>query len=1160
MAILKFGNTWWGKEWLNSFNNIYNNNRLPRGQRYARNGSVLENNLSAGLITAKVQGSMPKPYKINITLPLLNEDEKKSIIDIVIKNKYYLAQLLSSKLPSELNNDLLKKEVRLFPMNWKEFSSSCSCPDYANPCKHLAAIIYQIANFIDLNPFTIFEIKGFDLLKSINNLYGNKNFIDTRKILSYEEVNIGLHVENKINKSNINQIDFSKIMNISDKILCLLPNKPLFYLKSDYRNILSTHYKDLSKLTFSLLGENENKINLNLNLFTINPIKIEPDLSYSISIYDFNKTCLIETTEDLITFIREIPSLTLLNNSPRLNALYLLFHLTKVLVINGGFIPQIYTYGKNQYIIRYIPLMTDEIINELVSQISTLIPDDLVIFNNQKIAKIDQCIWIVSIFIKYLNNNSTLNVNNGNKFKINTINDPNLTLINSLFTCNSIKVTQANQEIITHISLWLERFSVPKYKFKPILQIKEHKNYFIIELMFRDNSVSNSNPITLSNISSQNDLLNEVLYYCNLITEYIPSLSKIFIDHNEIIYSQDEFINLFFEILPIIKLIGIETILPKSLKKLILPNLSISVKSSNSNVSYFSLDDMLSFDWQVTIGDKNISVAEFKELLKSSHKLVKFKDQYIYLDEKLINHILSSLSKPINISKGSALLRDLFMEDINNVPVVISKDVKKIIEQLFVKDEVEIPNNLIAKLRKYQYQGYCWLYKNIRSGFGCIIADDMGLGKTLQVIACLLKLKQEQLIKKVLVIIPTSLLTNWNKELIRFAPELSINIYHGSSRNNLNNHDITLITYGTVRRDIEQINKHKWDVLVIDEAQNIKNISSQQTILIKSIKSKYRIAMSGTPVENRLLEYYSIMDFANKGYLGSVSNFNKQFAIPIEAERNVVQLNKFLAATKPFVLRRLKSDKSIINDLPDKIVIDEYCNLTTQQISLYQATLDNVMEKIKVEDDSNIRRGLVLGLILALKQICNHPCQYLKNVDDVRIDSSGKLVLLIDKVKDIQANNEKVIIFTQFAEMGKILQNIIQNECNAPVLFLHGGVTRKKRDEMVELIQNNHQYQIMILSIKAGGVGLNLTSTNHVIHYDLWWNPAVENQATDRAYRIGQTKNVFVHRLISSNSFEEKINQMIKNKQELADLTISTGEQWIGNLSNIELEEIFTLT
>lgn len=344
MAIIKFGNTWWGQEWLKSFNNIDASNRLPRGQRYARNDSIVENILSPGLINAKVKGSQRLPYKIQISLPLFTDKEKEIIIDIIVKNPYYLSQLLSSKLPSELNNDLLTKKVRLFPKNWNDFVGKCSCPDYANPCKHLAAIIYQIANKIDLNPFTIFDIKGFDLLKNINSLYGDQAIIKTRNIIKFDKLNQKITdiIDLKPIKQ-INQIDFSEISNIRDKILSLLPHKPLFYLSGDYHNILDKHYQDLSKLANIIFGPNLNESNLNPNLFTIEPILIEPDLTVSILIHDFNKTQIIRNTNELIGFIKEIPNLNLSNNFIKLNSLYLIFHLTKALVINGAHVPQLYS-------------------------------------------------------------------------------------------------------------------------------------------------------------------------------------------------------------------------------------------------------------------------------------------------------------------------------------------------------------------------------------------------------------------------------------------------------------------------------------------------------------------------------------------------------------------------------------------------------------------------------------------------------------------------------------------------------------------------------------------------------------------------------------------------------------------------------------------------
>ena len=321
--------------------------------------------------------------------------------------------------------------------------------------------------------------------------------------------------------------------------------------------------------------------------------------------------------------------------------------------------------------------------------------------------------------------------------------------------------------------------------------------------------------------------------------------------------------------------------------------------------------------------------------------------------------------------------------------------------------------------------------------------------------------------------------------------------------------------------------------------------------------------MSGTPVENRLSELWSIMDYSNRGLLGTLKVFNESFGNPIEQFNDKQVAKKLKQITGPFLMRRLKTDKSIISDLPDKIEMDSYATLAKEQASLYTKTLEEAMKAIEgvdIEDKKGlfVRQGLVLQMILALKQICNHPSQYLKNkVLDPSL--SGKLALLYEKLDTIVESNEKVLIFTQFKEMGTLLEHFIQERYGLKPLFYHGGRSVKQRKEMVDSFQNNRADNIFILSIKAAGTGLNLTAANHVIHYDLWWNPAVEAQATDRAYRIGQKSNVMVHRFITKGTFEEEINAMIQSKKELADLTVTTGENWIGNLSNKELKEIFEM-
>ena len=474
---------------------------------------------------------------------------------------------------------------------------------------------------------------------------------------------------------------------------------------------------------------------------------------------------------------------------------------------------------------------------------------------------------------------------------------------------------------------------------------------------------------------------------------------------------------------------------------------------------------------------------------------------------------------------------------------------------------IKLPESLTATLRPYQLAGFRWMVRNSSIGFGSLIADDMGLGKTVQVIAALLKFKEEGKLEKekALVIVPTTLLTNWEKEIEKFAPSLRAVVYHGIARKlDMKPYDMLITTYGMVRSDLAKLKALKWRLVVIDEAQNIKNSNTDQTKAVKSLKSDFRIAMSGTPVENRLSEYRSIMDFVNPGYLGSEKAFEEEFSKPIQLNHDQAKAALFRKITAPFILRRMKTDKSIISDLPDKIENNHYCTLSKEQAAIYQNIVNNALEEIEQLDGIQ-RRGMVLKMITALKQICNHPDNFLKK-GKADPSQSGKSLVLFDLLGQIRDAGEKTLIFTQYKEMGDILVKMIEQQFGMAPLFLHGGSTRIQRDVLVEEFQNRRNKWIFILSLKAGGTGLNLTAASHVVHHDLWWNPAVEAQATDRAYRIGQTKNVMVNRLITRGTFEEKIDDMLKSKKNLANLTVSSGEKWVGELSNKELKEIFMLT
>jgi len=447
------------------------------------------------------------------------------------------------------------------------------------------------------------------------------------------------------------------------------------------------------------------------------------------------------------------------------------------------------------------------------------------------------------------------------------------------------------------------------------------------------------------------------------------------------------------------------------------------------------------------------------------------------------------------------------------------------------------------------------------------LADDMGLGKTIQTLAMIQRDREKGVKKAVLLICPTSVVNNWRKEAERFTPDLTVLVHHGidrmkttAFRKAASSSAIVISTYGLLQRDIELLTKVPWAGIILDEAQNIKNPETKQSKAARTIRADYRIALTGTPVENHVGDLWALMDFLNPGFLGTQHFFRENFYTPIQWYGDTDASTRLKSLTGPFILRRMKTDKSIISDLPDKIEMKEYCTLTNEQASLYKAVVNDLQEKIENADGID-RRGLVLALLMKLKQVCNHPAQFLD--DNSALERrSGKVLRLTELLHDIREAGEKTLLFTQFTRMGTLLQRYLQELFGEEVLFLHGGVSKKKRDEMVETFQksSSNSPSIFILSLKAGGTGLNLTSANHVVHYDRWWNPAVENQATDRAFRIGQHKNVEVHKFITTGTLEERIDEMIEKKTAVAGQVLGTGEQWLTELSNNDLRNLIMLS
>jgi SNF2 family DNA or RNA helicase len=588
------------------------------------------------------------------------------------------------------------------------------------------------------------------------------------------------------------------------------------------------------------------------------------------------------------------------------------------------------------------------------------------------------------------------------------------------------------------------------------------------------------------------------------------------------------------------------------------------------------LDEAVSADWSLMLGDDQLSVEDFAEMASLKHPLVAWKGRWVALDPATLKQIQTVLQASRDkgfeqMTRGEALAAALTgtarIPGISEaIEVEVAGDFGAALAELrnLPDKPIKQPEAFRGQLRPYQLRGLAWLEGLARLGLGGILADDMGLGKTIQVLALLL-LRQTQSPKEgapTLLICPTSLLGNWERELKKFAPTLPLFVHHGNNRDPLPRifkpHTLVLTTYGVARREEDEFAARAWGIVVVDEAQAIKNPGSAQAKAIRRIKGGFRLALTGTPIENRLRELWSILAFALPGYLGSESAFAERFGQPIEKYRDPDAAQELRQRVGPFVLRRLKSDRSIIQDLPEKQEMKVYTTLSREQAALYQARVEQ-MEQDLAKSTGIERRGKILALLTHLKQICNHPSQFLRQWEPFA-GRSGKLDRLSEMLEEVVENGERALVFTQFKEMGDRLQAHLESRLGFVPPFLHGGSSRDQRDAMVRSFQEDPlSAPVMLLSLKAGGVGLNLTAATHVFHFDRWWNPAVEDQATDRTYRIGQTKNVQVHKLITIGTLEEKIDALLESKRDLADRVVGTGEGWLTELDDDALRRLVAL-
>lgn len=618
----------------------------------------------------------------------------------------------------------------------------------------------------------------------------------------------------------------------------------------------------------------------------------------------------------------------------------------------------------------------------------------------------------------------------------------------------------------------------------------------------------------------------------------------------------------------VLRTAGYKVLLPEQLSR---SGLRLYANAETEDDKEPGLNSPVRLSWHVSLGDQDVLPEQLEEFVRTGVPIVWLQGHWHELNLEQAGEVLRRIRKTpvetrtvaetlklsIGIGKGPG--------DLPVDRVLSAGWLTQFIDRLKGGRSLEplvAPEGFNGVLRPYQERGFGWMAFLRQWGFGACLADDMGLGKTIQALALILKVKLEGCRSPILLTAPLSVLSNWQREIQKFTPGLRIYIHHGPDRLQgakfaALDADIVLTSYHLLYRDYEQLRRIKWSGIILDEAQNIKNPMSRQSRAARALEAEYRIALTGTPLENHVGDLWAVMDFLNPGLLGSRADFRETFFHPIQFGFDAGARERLARITEPFLLRRLKSDKQIISDLPKKSENKVYCMLTREQSMLYSEVLEQFNRDLETADGPS-RRGLILAVLTRLKQVCNHPLHY-TGADGLLSGRSGKMTRLEEMLAECAEAGDSALIFTQYAQMGKLLQRRLSAVLGEEVPFLHGGLTAKARTTLVEDYQEGRGSGIFILSLKAGGYGLNLTRANRVFHFDRWWNPAVEAQATDRVFRIGQIKDVMVHAFICRGTLEERIDDILMQKKDLADQIVRGGEAGLMNLTNDELRNVLAL-
>jgi len=1182
----RYGITPWGSWFIDVLDSYQMGERLNRGRNYANTGKVLSLELTEGKAIAKVKGNYKPFYKVTISFPPLKEAEQ--VYKLIEEDLPLLARIAAGELPEGFLQKLKKKGINLIPQRWAEMKRSCTCPDWGDPCKHMAALYYIIAREIDSDPHALFRLRGMNLAArfgkaAVHNICApfNVSFAVKEKVIKAKAKTPrnAKALSNKLkDAASLNEtsrdaspLELEEIPNCGELVTSLLPPSPPFCSR-DFAVVMSEFYHRCSRdQAWEQAETDEQKQaqtehDFSRSVWTVLCKSPRPGAEPVLQAEDINggkkRYSIYEAFERFVQFSSD-------DGSVSYSFLFYLFKFLNLVCSAGAFIPYVLVEDETLVIIwrpyETLPPVSGMLKAIALRECGMLVSSSMFRINMEKkqvntmghqpVSGRSVVDILASAFLnewvrrKFMIFRETLKREGDDEYRI---------LLNLFFMGMSVDVSSPSQRSLpVAIDRWLSVLHIDFSAYRYAINIKDQSKREDDDILFSFDFTISMDVITEEKDGSLTASMKTPLSKCRdinvlrapiALSNYLPEIREL-TSRQKVTLTEERLVSFIDSASSLLSRLGMTVNLPKALAKELKPRLVIKGNASSSLKSYLDLNALQDFKWQVAIGDDVITIEDFKKLVKQKQALVRFKDGYVKMEMEEFSRLLKkakTASPDIN-----DFLKAHFSGD-----TVLEFDARETIDNLFREQNFPVPSSLAAHLRPYQKRGYNWVCSLLFSGFGCILADDMGLGKTVQSIAALLRLKEEGLLNNgCLVIAPAALLNNWEKELSRFAPSVSASRYHGSSRRLDRKKDVFLTTYQTAVRDAEKLRKEIFSLLLVDEAHLMKNAETRISKTVKQLRSQYRLALSGTPVENRLEDLRSLFDFILPGYLGDAAKFKEQFRIPIEVKRNKEQACVLQKITSPFLLRRLKTDKKIIKDLPEKIVTNEYAALEKEQAALYESIVSESIKKSENVDPKE-RSSLIFYMLTSLKQICDHPRVFDKESPAVS-ELSGKAQLLVTLLEEILANREKTLIFSQYVETLDCLERIIKKELGEAALIYHGGLSQNVRAETIDKFQNDSSARIMLVSLKAGGLGLNLTAASRVIHYDLWYNPAVENQATDRAFRIGQKRTVFVHRFITRNSFEEKIDAMITSKQELADMTIASGESWIARMSHAELKSLF---